>query len=155
MALTSVAGGLVGLPAIVGYGESLPLATVLGITIDLTGLGDLTFMVPRDGVITALSAFYSVTTGLAIVGSTVNITAQLYSASPADNVLTAVPGSEVILTPGLSGIINIGDTASATAALNISVTAGTRLALVFSIDVSGIGIATTIIGTISAGVAIS
>jgi BclB C-terminal domain-containing protein len=146
---------LVGLPSIVGFSDNFQLPTVLGATIDLTGLTDLTFMVPRDGTITSLSAFFSVTVGLSVLGSDINVTAQLYSANPASNTLSLLPGSQVTLTPPLSGLISIGDVTMATQALNIPVTAGTRLALIISIDVTGVAIATTLIGTVSAGLAIA
>jgi BclB C-terminal domain-containing protein len=154
--LTSIAGGLVGIPAIVAFGDNVQLITVLGETIDLTGLNDMTFIVPRDGTITNLDVFFSVTAGITLVGSTVNVHATLYSADPASNTLAEVAGSTVTLAPGLTGIIPIGTAAYGTSGpIAIAVTEGTRLALVLSITVTGVEIATSIIGTVSAGLAIS
>ena len=144
-----------GLPAVIAFGSNLPLATVLGLTIDLTGLTDLTFMVPRNGTITAMSVFFSLTAGLSLVGSSINVHAQLYSAQPADNILTAVAGSQVTLVPSFTGTVIVGDSATITQPVNIPVTAGTRLALVMFIDVSGLALVTSAIGTVSAGISIS
>lgn len=149
--LTSVADGLVGLPAVVSFGSSMQLPDVLGSTIDLTGLADHTFIVPQDATIENLSVFFSSTAILSVLGSDVNISAQLYSANPAGNVLAPLAGTQVDLLPSFNGIISIGDTASVNQALNIPVTAGTRLALIVSMTVTGVGIATTVIGTVSAG----
>lgn len=153
--LTSLVGGLVGLPAVVGFGENLPLLSVLETTIDLTGLTDLTFIAPRDGIITELSVFFSTAVALSVIGSDITITAQLFSANPASNILTQVPESVVNLSPVLSGTISIGDIAVVNAPLNIPVTAGTRLALVLSISVSGVAIATELVGTVSGGLSIT
>ncbi len=129
----------------------MQLPDVLGSTIDLTGLADHTFIVPQDATIENLSVFFSSTAILSVLGSDVNISAQLYSANPAGNVLAPLAGTQVDLLPSFNGIISIGDTASVNQALNIPVTAGTRLALIVSMTVTGVGIATTVIGTVSAG----
>lgn len=98
---------------------------------------------------------FSVTEALIVAESTININAQLYGVEPASNTLQQLAGSLVTLTPGLSGVISIGDTASITQAINVPVDAGTRLALVISIDVTGVAIATAITGTVSAGIVIT
>lgn len=153
--LTSLVGGLVGLPAIIAFGDNLPLLTALGTEIDLTGLTDLSFMVPRDGTITEISVFFSLTAGIDLVGTTATVHAQLYGANPASNTLTEIAGTDVALAPGFTGLIAIGGTATVTQAVNVPVVAGTRLALVLFIEVEGIAIATALIGTASAGITIS
>lgn len=154
VSLTSLINGDPGLPALIGFGESIPLP-ILGPSINLQGLRDLTFIAPRDGVIKELSVFFSTALGLALVGSNINIVAQLYSSNPASNSLTLMPGSTVNLTPTLTGIISIGDTASANASLNIPVDAGTRIALVLSIFISGTPIVSSLTGTVSGGLSIT
>jgi BclB C-terminal domain-containing protein len=93
---------------------------------------------------------------LALVGSTVTLTAQLYSSTAPDNTFTALPGAVVTLAPALTGIISVGTTSSGmTSGLAIPVTAGTRLLLVFSAAVTaGIDVATTISAFTGAGVAV-
>jgi BclB C-terminal domain-containing protein len=129
----------------------------LGGTIDVTALSNLAFSVPRDGTITSIAGFFSTTVALTLIGSTVSITAQLFSSPTPNNIFTAVPGASVTLTPGLIGIVAIGTTSSGiTDGLSIPVTAGTRLLLVFSASVTaGIDIASTITGNASGGVGIA
>jgi len=72
-ALTTVAGELAGLPAFVGFGSSAQGLTLLGTTIDITNasgtLSNFAFQVPRAGIITSFSAFFSTTLALSLVGS--------------------------------------------------------------------------------------
>lgn len=112
-------------------------------------------MVPRDGTISSISAFFSSTIAAALVGTALEIKAELYSALPADNVLSLIPGSTAVLTPALTGIISIGDSATITQPLNIPVTAGTRLALVMSITSTGVELISLVTGTVNAGLGIS
>jgi BclB C-terminal domain-containing protein len=112
---------------------------------------------PEDGTITSMAAYFSTTAALTLVGSTVTITAQLYSSTTPDNVFTPIPGAVVTLAPPLTGIVAIGTISSgSTTGLSIPVTTETRLLLVFSASVTaGIDVATTVAGYASAGLAIS
>ncbi|MDF2871921.1 MAG: Collagen triple helix repeat protein [Anaerocolumna sp.] len=111
---------------------------------------------PRDGTISSLAAYFSVDAAISLIGTSVQITAQLYRTVAVNNAFTPVPGAVVQLTPTLTGIISIGDRVSGiTSGLAIPVTAGTRLLLIFSASVvSGTGIATSIVGYASAGLGI-
>ena len=155
--MTTVLGGLLGTTTLVGFGDSVPGVSILGGTIDTTALFNVAFSMPRAGTITSLAAYFSTTLGLALVGSTVSITAQLYQSTTPNNVFTPVAGASVTLAPPLSGVVAIGATSSGiTTGLNIPVAAGTRLLLVFSAAVTaGLDIATAVIGYASAGLAIS
>ena len=160
VSLTTVAGGLVGTPAFVGFGSSAPGLTISGGTINLTNpagtLTNFAFSMPRDGIITSLSAFFSTTAALSLVGSTIQITAQLYRSVTPDNVFTAVPGAAVSLTPALTGVISAGTLSSGvTDGLNIPVTPETRLMLVFTATASGLTLVNTVAGYASGGLAIS
>jgi len=154
VSLTTLLGGLVGTQGLIGFGSS-ELATAVGGIIDTTTLDNVAFIMPRDGIITAISAFFSVNAAVSLVGSEVTIFAQLWS-SMGDNVFSPIPGTEVALTPALTGLVAIGTTASGNLdGLNILVAEGTRLMLVFSVRVTdGIDVATSIIGFASGGVAI-
>ncbi|PKK95958.1 MAG: bclB domain-containing protein [Tenericutes bacterium HGW-Tenericutes-4] len=154
VALTSLLDELVGLPAVIAFGSSTVLPLPLTGTINLSGINDYTFIVPRDGIIDALSVFFSVTLELPLTDSSINVRAQLYSADPASNTLTALAGTNVLLSPSFSGTIAVGETASVNAALNVPVTAGTRLALIIYIENEGVEIITTLVGTVSAGLSI-
>ena len=147
-------GGLVGLPSFIGFGFAVPGVTVLGATIDLLGLNNVAFSMPRDGVINSISAFFSVTAGLAITGTTITVNAQLYSSPTPNDDFTPIVGTEVALSP-LVGPIVIGDTANGTlTGLNIPVTNQTRILMVFSITADGITLVNTVLGQASAGITI-
>jgi BclB C-terminal domain-containing protein len=114
------------------------------------------FSVPRAGIIKSISAYFSSTTALTLIGSTITITAQLYQSTGPNNNFTAVPGATVTLVPPLTGLLAIGTISSGiTTGLTASVSPGTRLMLVYSATVTaGIDTATTISGYASAGVTI-
>ncbi|MDQ0656617.1 exosporium glycoprotein BclB-related protein [Paenibacillus sp. W2I17] len=159
--LTTVLGGLVGTTSLIGFGSSATGVSILGGTIDLTGtivgpLINFAFSVPRDGVITSIAAYFSTTAALALVGSTVTITAQLFSSPTPNNAFTAVPGAVVTLAPPLTGIIALGSISNGiTTGLAIPVTAQTRLLLVFSATATGLSLVNTVVGYASGGVNIT
>ncbi|WP_338594473.1 exosporium glycoprotein BclB-related protein [Paenibacillus sp. Y5S-9] len=159
--LTTILGGLVGTTSLIGFGSSATGVSILGGTIDLTGtivgpLINFAFSVPRDGVITSIAAYFSTTAALALVGSTVTITAQLFSSPTPDNAFTAVPGAVVTLAPPLTGIIALGSISNGiTTGLTIPVTAQTRLLLVFSATATGLSLVNTVVGYASGGVNIT
>jgi BclB C-terminal domain-containing protein len=159
--LTTVLGGLLGTSSIVGFGNSANNISVAGGTIDLTDAGgtllNFAFSAPRDGTITSISAYFSTTAALALIGSTVTITAQLYSSTTPDNIFSPIPGAVVTLAPPLTGLVSLGTISNGiTTGLAIPVTAQTRLLMVFSANVtSGVPIAAVIAGYASAGVSIS
>jgi|AGTN01.1.fsa_nt_gi BclB C-terminal domain len=154
--LTSVLGGLVGLPSFIAFGDAVAGVSILGTTIDLTSIANMAFSVPRDGTITDISAFFSVTLGTTLIGSNVNVTARLYQSVTPGNIFTEVAGTTVTLSPALTGIISVGAvTSGILSGLAIPVTAGTRLLMVYSITVTGVAIATSLTGSASAGVAIA
>lgn len=134
---------------------------VLDATINLTGapLLDLNyaFTVPRDGIISSIRAFFSVTTAVGIGVGDYTIHAQLYiSQSPDSNIFDAIASTDVTLTPALSGLIVLGDTATGVLeGLSIAVAAGDRLLLVFYVVPPELSVAAEITGYASAGVAIS
>ncbi len=158
--MTTIAGGLAGTPAFVGFGSSAPGLTVLGSTINITNasgtLSNFAFQVPRDGTITSFCAFFSTTAALSLIGSTVAVRAQIYSSATPNNVFSAIPGTLINLTPSLTGVISIGTLLNgALTGLNIPVTAQTRLMLVFSATASGLTLLNTVAGYASAGLSIN
>ncbi|WRS28933.1 exosporium glycoprotein BclB-related protein [Oscillospiraceae bacterium MB08-C2-2] len=147
-------GGLVGTTTAVGFGNSVAGLNIVGGVIDTTGTTNMAFSVPRDGTITSLAAEFSLSLAATLVGSTVTVSAQLFSAPALSNSFSAVPGALVTLAPPYTGIVAVGaSSAGVTTGLSIPVTAGTRLMLVFAANVTaGIDIATTLTGFASAGV---
>jgi len=158
--MTTVAGGLVGTTSVLGFGSSATGISLSGGTIDLTGnvLGPIinfAFSAPRDGTITAIAAYFSTTLALSLLGSTVTITAQMYSSTTPNNIFTAIPGAIVTLAPPLTGVVSLGSISNGiTTGLSIPVTAQTRLLMVFSATATGTSLINTVVGYASAGLTI-
>ncbi|MGX5852071.1 exosporium glycoprotein BclB-related protein [Dyadobacter jiangsuensis] len=154
--MTTILGGLVGTTSVVGFGINTPGVSLVGGLIDATSLTNMAFSVPRDGTISSIAGFFSNTVALALVGTTVTVQAQLYSAPAGSNSFAPVPGASVTLAPSLTGIVSIGSTSSGqTTGLSIPVTAGTRLLLVYSATATGLSLINTVTGYVSAGVGIN
>ncbi len=158
--MTTIAGGLAGLPAFVGFGSSAQGLTLLGATIDITNasgtLSNFAFQVPRAGIITSFSVFFSTTAALSLVGSTVTVNAQIYQSVTPNNVFAPIAGTLISLAPSLTGVISVGTLLNGTlTGLNIPVTAQTRLMLVLSATASGLSLVNTVAGYASAGLGIN
>jgi BclB C-terminal domain-containing protein len=158
--LTTIAGGLAGTGALIGFGNSVSGITVSGATIDITGGAgismNLGFTAPRNGTLKSMSAFFSIAAGLSLTGTTVTIKAQLYkSNSIGSNVFSPVAGTLITLSPGLTGILTAGTTSTGMlSGLAIPVTAQSRYMLVYSSASAGLSLITTTIGYASAGLSI-
>ncbi|MGE3792989.1 MAG: exosporium glycoprotein BclB-related protein [Dehalococcoidia bacterium] len=156
--MTTTGGGLADTSAV------LPLAgqgsaggvTMAGGVIDLTGgPGIITAggSVAKAIVVTDLHAAFSTTSALALVGTTVTITAQLYVSPDCDNSYTAVPGAMVTLTPTLTGVIAAGTTSEGlTSGLSIPISAGTCAVSVVSAGAAGVDPLTVVSGYASVGI---
>jgi BclB C-terminal domain-containing protein len=137
---------------------STPGVAVLGNTITLnlaSGLAtNLSFSVPRDGTITALSATFTATAGLALAVGDTYVRVELWKA-PADSEIFTPTGAYVDLGP--TGAISIGSTFSGiNSGLNVPVEAGDQLLLVASAsNDSVLALASAFAGYISAGAAIN
>lgn len=159
--MTTVAGGLVGTSALLGFGSSVSGVSLLGgSTIDLTGAGgtllNFAFVSPRSGTITSMAAQFSTTAALSLVGTTVTVTAQLYSAPAGSNSFSPVPGATVTLAPAITGVIAIGNVSNGiTTGLSIPVTAGSRYLMVFSATAAGLSLVNSAVGYGSAGLNIN
>lgn len=158
--VTTLVGGLTGTTALLGFGNSVSGVSLVGNTIDLTGAGgtllNFAFTAPRSGTITSMSGFFSTTVAQSLIGTTIAITAQLYSAPAGSNSFSPIPGALVTLAPALTGILAIGTTSNGiTTGLSIPVSAGDRYLLVYSATASGLTLVNTITGYASAGININ
>jgi BclB C-terminal domain-containing protein len=155
VALTSVLGGLLDTGALIGFGSSFDGVTIGGGTITLNpgigGVFDFAFVAPRAGIVSSISAFFS-TTVAAIIGTSVTVRAELYTAPAASNTFSP-SGAFVLLSPTLGPIINLFEVSTGTAATALPVATGDKLLLVFSID-TAVSVLTTLVGFASAGIAI-
>ncbi len=154
--MTTIAGGLVGTTSVIGFGASAAGVTLTGGTINATSISNFAFITPRNGTITSISVFFSNTVALSLIGTTISVTAQLYSAPAGSNTFSPVPGAAVTLSPALTGLVAIGFTMSgSTTGLNIPVTAGNRYLMVYSATASGLTLINTVTGHASAGISIN
>jgi BclB C-terminal domain-containing protein len=160
---TLLDGGLAETVGLVGFGSSVAGITLLGGSINLLGaplqLLNFAFTVPRDGVITDMAATFSTLLGVNVLGGTITVSAQLFSAEPDSLIFNPIPGAIVNLSPGLTDIAILPGVVldGITTGLSIDVTAGTRLLMVFFTTATGsiLELATSVTGYASAGVSIS
>ena len=151
--LTTLAGDLVSTGGLVGFGTNVPTVGVLGTTIDLTGLLNEAFSVPRTGTVTAISAAFTVTLGATLVGTT-TVTARIYRAPAGSTIFTATDVA-VNLAPDI-GLVAVGGIVEGSSSNfpPLSVNVGDRLLMVFSTTTTGL-LGGVITGTASAGITIA
>jgi BclB C-terminal domain-containing protein len=154
--MTTTVGGLFNTVSTVSFGNSITGVPLLGGGAIIQNFANAAFMMPRDGTITGVSGYFSSTVGLALVGSTVTVSAQVYCSTTLDNSFVAVSGALVVLSPPMTGVLAVGSISKGTTTgLSIPVTAGTLCLMVFKSDVTaGIDIATVVTGIASGGLAI-
>lgn len=156
--LAAATDGTPGVGNLIGFGDSSNYPITNGV-IDLTDPAgsqvNYAFSMPRDGVITELSAYFS-TSGIQSFGNAnVTVTAQLYQSATPNNIFTPIPGAVVTLSPTLTGNVPAGTIVRGiTDGLNIPVSAETRLLLVYSISTTGASSEISIIGYASSGLTI-
>lgn len=153
--MTSVSSGQAGTGSILAFGNSLTGIPLANGTIDLAAINNYAFSVPRNGIINSISANFSLSNPLSLIGTNIAITVQLYSSTSSSNVFFPVLGASVTLAPQLAGIVSSGTISSGMATgLNIPVTSQTRLLMVYSITSSGLSLANVVSGYASAGMTI-
>lgn len=158
VALSAAADGTPESVNLVGFGDSSNYLITNGV-IELTdpsgSQSNYAFSMPRDGVVTALSAYFS-TSGTQPLGDTVvTVMAQLYQSTTPNNIFTPIPGAVVTLAPTLTGTTTAGTILSGiTDGLNIPVSAETRLLLVYSISTTESLSGVTVLGYTSSGLTI-
>jgi len=152
VALTSLAGGLVGTPSFIGFGSAVPGVFLAGNTINLIGLINEAFSVPRPGLVTAISASFTLTVALTVATSA-TVNAQIYRAPAGSNTFSPT-GVSVDLAPTLTTLLAVGTTLNGASSnfAPLSVTAGDRLLMVYTLK--GSDLAGAVTGTASAGITI-
>ncbi|THD02509.1 hypothetical protein B1810_14390 [Panacagrimonas perspica] len=155
--MTTNASGQQGTVSSIGFGSNATGLVPTAGTIDLTGASgsqiNEAFSVPVAATITSISAYFSTTEALALIGSTITVTAQVWTSTAPNNLFTPVPGAVVTLAPGLTGLVSLGSISSGiTTGLSIPVAANTRVMVVFGSTMTGLTSANTISGYASSGV---
>jgi BclB C-terminal domain-containing protein len=155
--LTTVLGGMFNASSGIGFGNSFGGIIIIAGSFPAINLANMAFSMPRNGTITSMAAFFSTTAALELADSTITLTARLFQSTAPDNTFTGVPGAVATLSPPLNGSISVGTVSSGiTTDMSIPVTAGTRLLMLFSANVTaGTDTAGIIAGYASAGLTIS
>ncbi|HHW25693.1 MAG TPA: hypothetical protein GXX22_09605, partial [Clostridiales bacterium] len=150
---TTTLGGIANTSSSIGFGFNVPGIIVLGNEINLLNLSNTAFIVPRDSTLEGVFAFFSVTAALALVGSEVTVSVRVFESTTPDNAFTEIAAAATPLTPTLTGLISVGDILTgSTTGIGYPLTAGTRLLVVVSAEVTGgLDIATAVAGQVSAG----
>ena len=152
--LSTILGGLVGTPSIIGFGTAIPDVEILNNTLDLTGIITESFTAPSDLSITAISATFTPTLGVTLLGNT-SVKAQIFKAPVGSSIFTGTDAT-VTLAPTYSGPVTTSMIASGSATIPpVAVAQGERLVMVYMIEVSGVSVVQLLTGTASAGITLS
>jgi BclB C-terminal domain-containing protein len=150
--LTTIAGGITGTVATLSFGSSTSGISLIGGDIDASAISNYAFSMPRDGTIAGVTAYFSTTAALNLSGTSVTIQAQIYTSAIPGNSFTPVAGTAVTLTPALTGGVGVGTMSSGSlTGLNIPLTTGTRVLVVFSATAAGDTLINTVSGYASGG----
>lgn len=120
-------------------------------------LNNMSFTVPRDGLIRFISGVVTIGRDLALGDSTLSITLQLYSASQSDRFFSPLPGTLLTLSPLLTGNVLEGSNLTVDSPeLLVPVTRGTRLMLAYSASITdGSASSVSLLGYNSTGITIA
>lgn len=153
--LTTIAGGLQGLGSTIGFAATTNSISSTGGIINATNRNSNAFSMPKDGLLTSVSAYFSLLSPLALVGSTVTINAQVYVSTAPNNIFTLLPGASVTLAPAFTGVLPIGTAASGiVTGLAIPLTVETRVLILFGATATGLSLINSVSGNASAGIGI-
>jgi BclB C-terminal domain-containing protein len=158
---TTVLGGngnTVAVLPISGAG-SVSNVSIVGGTIDATNnnIAGLAQAITGDHTLTSMDGYFTNTSAMSLVGSTLQLTVELWTSSTPDNVFTRVPGASCTLAPAFTGILAIGTvTNCTTTGLSIPITNQTQAILVVRSDVvAGLDTTSSLNGYWSAGLTLS
>lgn len=154
--LTTLDGGLVGNPSIIGFGTAISGVISADGNIYSTGEVNEAYLVKRAGTLNAISASFTVTTPFDVVGQSATVTATIYRA-PAGSDIFSPTSATVNLAPVLTSLLPVGTTLTGMASIfpPLAVAAGDRLLMVFTMSGSAGDLPATVTGTASASVRLS
>ncbi len=149
---TTLVGGLAGTATVLPLSgsDSQSGVPVTGGVVDLTVGSSLAQVIPTNTVLTSISGRLSTTVAQSLVGTTLTVSAQLYTAPSGSNAFTPVPGAMCTMAPGLTGLLALGTVVDcSTTGLNIPLLAGTSAVVVVSATASGLSLVNTVTGHMS------
>ncbi|MBD7986025.1 hypothetical protein H9649_15750, partial [Sporosarcina sp. Sa2YVA2] len=151
--LNTLALGLVGTPALLGFGNSIPGVSIVGGSFTLPVLSNFSFTAPRSGVLSNISAGFTSNIGLNLPGSTLTVRAEIYRATGTSNIFNS---TGVGVNLAFDNTISIGETRVGTASgFTVPVNAGDRLLMVFTASAAGVDLVNTLTGSATAGLTIN
>jgi BclB C-terminal domain-containing protein len=140
-AMTTIEGGLPGVPAFVGFGASGQMHGPLSSTINLENLlgyvSGFYFTIPFTIEINSLSAFYNAVPLSPEIPQTVTVRAQLYEAEEGSGIFSPIEETLIILTPSITAATPPGTLLKGEIRTNRVVEKNTSLMLVFSATANG------------------
>jgi BclB C-terminal domain-containing protein len=144
--------------AVVAFGSSRNQIAIIGGNIDLSGAfgvaSNMAFSMPRDGSLVQLSAFLTNDVALLNVPANTSVVVEIYRSATPDNVFS--PTGVAVTIPIPAGLVAIGTVFSATAGpFAVAVNNQDRLILLARVTVTGVDIATSLTGYLSAGLSIA
>ena len=143
--------------AAIGFGNSTSSIALVGDTIPLLGLNAQAYSMPRNGTITSIAAYLSTVVSLSLLASTATVYAQLYRSTTPDETFTPIPGTQVVMSPTLNGVIAVGTRLTGLlTGVSVPVTAGTRILMAFTVEITaGVPVAAVVTGYAGGGVTIA
>ncbi|WP_051471072.1 collagen-like protein [Patulibacter minatonensis] len=138
---TTIAGGLSGQGVFLPLNGGAPTAPTGSVSggADAAEAVKVATILPRGTSITSVRFGYRLNTSLALIGSTINLRAQVYSASDYGGTLQPVPGTSCTATPSLTGIAAVGTTGSGTCTgLDVPLQAGDPAIVVVTAEAVGL-----------------
>ncbi len=110
---------------------------------------------PRNGTITSIAVYFSVTSVVGVGIGDYIIHAQLFRSDTPDNIFEPLVTTDISLTPSFVGpTISLGEIATGSISVDIPITIEDRLLLVFFVEPPTASVASSIIGYASAGITI-
>ncbi|MFE4118905.1 exosporium glycoprotein BclB-related protein, partial [Priestia sp. YIM B13448] len=157
--ISTIAGGAINQGAVIAFGSNI-MSNDFGGTppINLQALVNEAFVVPRNGFITSIAAFFNNTATIAIPGGgTATVQAQVWrSQAPNSNIFSPIASTLLPLPDYTVNPVPLFTTRNAvSASLNEPVSAGDRLIMVFTIVSAGVTAAVVAVGNASAGITIN
>ncbi|MCI9315908.1 MAG: hypothetical protein HFI57_13185 [Lachnospiraceae bacterium] len=139
--MTTIEGGLPGVPAFVGFGASGQMHGPLSSTINLENLlgyvSGFYFTIPFAIEINSLSAFFNAIPLSPEITQDATISAQLYEAEEGSNIFSPIEETLIILSPSITAATAPGTLLKGEVRTNRVVEKNTSLMLVFSAKSNG------------------
>lgn len=150
MNLTTILGGLSGNIAVLplnGYLSDAPETTLAGGTFEPSSpeTQSIPQLFPTAMTLKGITAYFQNKDAMALVGSTVSLTTQIYIASEYATNFSPVAGAICTASPGMTGILSIGSLFNCNlSGISIDIPTGSRAVIVISATAAGLALINTV-----------